>query len=114
MTENDMPAAQAVLADQGDMSSLNSPDVKDDIRRRMNRLIGQVTGIQRMVEEEVYCVDIIQQISAVRGALGKVSGRLLEAHVNHCVSSAFTTGSARDQREKIDELISVFERSMKG
>lgn len=98
----------------GGSSSLSSPEVKEDIRRRMNRLIGQVAGIQRMVEEEVYCVDIIQQISAVRGALGKVAGRLLEAHVNHCVYSAFASGSPGDQREKIDELVSVFERSMKG
>ncbi|MFC1627896.1 metal-sensitive transcriptional regulator [Gemmatimonadota bacterium] len=105
---------QTVQVGTGDPSSLNAPEVKEDIRRRMNRLIGQVAGIQRMVEEEAYCVDIIQQISAVRGALGKVSGRLLEAHVNHCVSSAFTSGSPGDQGEKIDELISVFERSMKG
>ena len=111
MTSNGNPAVQVGTADP---SSLNVPEVKEDIRRRMNRLIGQVAGIQRMVEEEAYCVDIIQQISAVRGALGKVSGRLLEAHVNHCVSSAFTSGSPGDQREKIDELISVFERSMKG
>ena len=111
MTSNGESAARV---GSGDSSSLNAPEVKEDIRRRMNRLIGQVAGIQRMVEEEAYCVDIIQQISAVRGALGKVSGRLLEAHVNHCVSSAFTSGSAGDQQEKIDELISVFERNMKG
>ncbi len=96
------------------VSSLTSPEVKEDIRRRMNRLTGQVAGIQRMVEEENYCIDIIQQIAAVRGALGKVAGRLLEAHVNHCVYAAFESGSPGDQREKIDELVTVFERSLKS
>jgi DNA-binding FrmR family transcriptional regulator len=95
-------------------SSLTSPEVKEDIKRRMNRLTGQVAGIQRMVEEEAYCIDIIQQIAAVRGALGKVAGRLLEAHVNHCVYAAFESGSTRDQQEKIDELVAVFERSVKS
>jgi DNA-binding FrmR family transcriptional regulator len=67
-----------------------------------------------MVEEEEYCVDILQQIAAVRGALGKVASRLLEAHVNHCVYQAFTTGSERERLEKIDELVSVFEKSMRS
>ena len=95
-------------------SSLTSPEVKEDIRRRLNRLTGQIAGIQRMVEEEAYCIDVIQQISAVRGALGKVAGKLLEAHVNHCVQAAFRSGSPADQREKIDELVAVYERSLKS
>ena len=95
-------------------SSLHTPAVKEEIHRRINRLSGQLAGIQRMVEEEAYCVDILQQIAAVRGALGKVAARLLEAHVNHCVYSAFTTGSEGEKKDKIDELISVFERSIKS
>lgn len=95
-------------------SSLHSPAVKDEVRKRLNRLTGQIAGIQRMVEEEEYCVDILQQIAAVRGALSKVASRLLEAHVNHCVYQAFTTGSERERLEKIDELVSVFEKSMRS
>lgn len=95
-------------------SSLRSPAVKEDIRKRLNRMKGQLAGIQRMVEEEEYCVDVLQQIAAVRGALGKVASRLLEAHVNHCVYEAFTTGSEEDRVEKIEELISVFERGLKS
>ncbi len=94
--------------------SLHTPAVKEEIRRRLARLSGQLAGIQRMVEEEVYCVDVLQQISAVRGALGKVAARLLEAHVNHCVYAAFTGGSEADRAEKIGELVSVFERSLKS
>lgn len=95
-------------------SSLHSPAVKEEIHKRINRLGGQLSAIQRMVEEEAYCVDILQQIAAVRGALGKVAARLLEAHVNHCVYSAFTSGSEGERKDKIDELISVFERSIKS
>lgn len=101
-------------SEEKDSSSLHSPAVKEEIRRRLNRLQGQINGIQRMVEEEEYCVDVLQQISAVRGALGKVASKLLEAHVNHCVYQAFTTGSDRERLEKIDELISVFDRSLKS
>ena len=95
-------------------TSLHSPAVKDDLSKRLNRLKGQLEGIQRMVDEEAYCVDVLQQIAAVRGALGKVASKLLEAHVNHCVFKAFTTGSDNERLEKIDELVSVFEKSMKS
>lgn len=95
-------------------TSLHTPAVKDDLSKRLNRLKGQLEGIQRMVDEEAYCVDILQQIAAVRGALGKVASKLLESHVKHCVFNAFTTGSDNERFEKIDELVSVFEKSMKS
>jgi len=95
-------------------TGLHSPAVKDELSKRLNRLKGQLAGIQRMVEEEKYCVDVLQQIAAVRGALGKVASKLLEAHVKHCVYQAFTTGSDNERLEKIDELVSVFEKSMKS
>lgn len=97
----------------GTHSSLHDPAVKADIRRRMNRLQGQMNGIQRMVDEEVYCVDVLQQIAAVQGALKKVASRLLESHVNHCVADAMTTGSADDRETKIDELVALFEKNMR-
>ena len=94
-------------------SSLHHPEVKGEIRRRMNRVAGQMAAIQRMVEEEVYCIDILQQISAVRGALRTVATRLLEAHVGHCVYDAVASGSESERREKVDELLEVFRRSIK-
>jgi len=94
-------------------SSLHSPEVKKEIRTRINRLAGQMSAIQRMVEEEAYCVDVLQQISAVQGALKKVASRLLEAHVNHCVYEAMASGDANERRTKIEELMSVFEKSMR-
>jgi len=108
-------AATTAAGDTPDApGSLHSPVVKDEIRRRLARLSGQLAGIERMVEEEAYCVDVLQQISAVRGALGKVAARLLEAHVNHCVYAAFTSGSRSDRQEKISEVVAVFERSLKS
>lgn len=95
-------------------SSLHTPEVKQEIQRRLNRLGGQLQAIQRMVDAEAYCVDVLQQIAAVRGALKKVGARLLEAHIQHCVHQAVESGSERERREKIDELVAVFERSMQA
>ena len=61
---------------------------KDAIKKRLHRIEGQVRGIERMVEEERYCIDILDQISAVSTALEKVGLRVLDGHVNHCVSDA--------------------------
>jgi len=101
-------------AGQAGHSSLHTPEVKAEIRRRINRLSGQIQAIQRMVEEEAYCVDVLQQIAAARGALKMVGSRLLEAHIRHCVLGAARSGSAGEQRTKIDELVAVYEKSMQG
>jgi DNA-binding FrmR family transcriptional regulator len=94
-------------------SSLHDPGVKREIQRRMNRVAGQMAAIQRMVEEEIYCIDILQQISAVRGALRTVATRLLEAHVDHCVYDAVASGTEKERRTKVDELLEVFRRSIR-
>ena len=101
-------------AAHGGGSSLHTPEVKEEIRRRINRLSGQIQAIQRMVEEESYCVDVLQQIAAARGALKKIGSRLLEAHIRHCVLGAARSGSDAERRSKIDELVAVFERSMQA
>ncbi|MBK6869966.1 MAG: metal-sensitive transcriptional regulator [Kineosporiaceae bacterium] len=61
---------------------------KDDYLRRLRRIEGQVRGVQRMVEEDVYCIDVLTQISAITKALQAVSLGLLEDHVGHCVVNA--------------------------
>lgn len=60
-------------------------ELKDKMSKRMNRIAGQVAGIQRMVEEDRYCVDILNQISAVRSALDALGVELLSNHVESCV-----------------------------
>ena len=88
-----------------------SPETKENVEVRMKRLAGQVSGIQRMVEEDRYCVDVLLQISAVRAALAKVSKILLESHIQTCVTAAFESRDPEDRAGKIEELLRVFDKS---
>ena len=81
-----------------------------EVLSRLKRIEGQVQGIQRMVAEEKYCVDILLQVSAVKGALEQVSKRLLGQHIESCVADAFTSGDDRERERKIAELLEVFSR----
>lgn len=74
---------------------------------RLKRIEGQVRGIQKMIEEERYCVDVLVQITAVNNALKKVGMNVLERHTNHCVSGAIKSG---DGAAAIDELMKVIEQ----
>ena len=65
---------------------------KDDYLKRLRRIEGQVRGLQKMVEDDKYCIDILTQVSAVTRALQSVSLRLLEDHLGHCVAQAVTEG----------------------
>ena len=77
---------------------------------RLRRIEGQVQGIQRMVEEEKYCVDILLQLTAVEGAVEQVQRLLLGRHIESCVAEAIRSGSTRDRQKKVDELLEVFSR----
>jgi len=80
------------------------------VRTRLRRIAGQVQGIQRMVDDDRYCVDVLLQIAAAQAALDRAGKVVLESHVDTCVSSAFASGSPRARRKKIDELMRVFDR----
>jgi DNA-binding FrmR family transcriptional regulator len=82
---------------------------KEAIKRRLARIEGQVKGLQRMVDEEAYCVDVLTQVSAVTKALEGVSLKLLTDHTNHCVRDAVAGGGAQAD-EKVDELLTAVER----
>jgi DNA-binding FrmR family transcriptional regulator len=77
---------------------------------RLRRIEGQVQGIQRMVEEEKYCVDILLQLTAVEGAVEQVQRLLLGRHIESCIADAIRSGSTRDRQKKVDELLEVFSR----
>jgi CsoR family transcriptional regulator, copper-sensing transcriptional repressor len=83
---------------------------KDALVKRLHRIEGQVRGIERMVEDERYCIDILTQISAVSTALESVALKLLEEHVNHCVAGALASGDAEAADEKARELLEAVER----
>jgi DNA-binding FrmR family transcriptional regulator len=86
-------------------------DIKATCRRRLNRIEGQVRGLNKMVVEDRYCVDVITQIGAVRAALDRVEEEILRDHVGHCVEHAITSGNKQDQRQKIAELIDLLGRA---
>ncbi len=77
---------------------------------RLRRIEGQVQGLQRMIDAEAYCVDVLLQISAVQGALEQVQKLLLARHIESCVADALTSGSRTERQRKIDELLDVFSR----
>ena len=77
---------------------------------RLRRIEGQVQGIQRMVEEEKYCVDILLQLTAVQGAVEQVQKLVLGQHLESCVVEAVRSGSTRDRQKKMDELLDVLSR----
>ncbi len=77
---------------------------------RLRRIGGQVAGIERMIREDRYCVDVLLQIAAVRAALDQVGKLVLESHVETCVASALASGDAEERAQKISELMQVFSR----
>ena len=83
---------------------------RDDLLKRLRRIEGQVRGIARMVEEDKYCVDILDQVTAATAALDKVGVGLLGNHVRGCVRDAVTTPAGD---EKVEELIGVISRFLK-
>ncbi len=87
------------------------PETRSQVEARLKRIAGQVGGLQRMVEQERYCVDIVMQISAARAALAKVSQMVLDAHIHTCVADAFDSGNPTDREDKIAELIRVFDKN---
>jgi CsoR family transcriptional regulator, copper-sensing transcriptional repressor len=84
---------------------------KDSVRKRLSRIEGQVRGLVRMVDEDRYCIDVMTQLAAVRAALRKVEEEVLREHVAHCIDHAIASGDARDQRQKVAELIEVLGRT---
>ena len=83
------------------------------ITRRLASAAGHLKGIERMVEEDIYCIDIIRQVQAVQAALNKVNGLILDNHLHTCVTTAIQ-GDDPDEREKmLKEVTSVFEMSNK-
>ncbi|WP_034998778.1 metal-sensitive transcriptional regulator [Beijerinckia mobilis] len=80
------------------------------ISSRLRRVEGQIRGIQKMVDEDRYCVDILIQLRAVKAALHKVEALILRDHVSGCVVEALASGDAMERQDKIDELIETINR----
>jgi DNA-binding FrmR family transcriptional regulator len=92
-----------------DTDTVGYVDDKDAIRRRLSRIEGQVRGVQRMVDDEAYCIDVLTQIGAVSRALDRVALELLADHTSHCVRDALDR-SGPEADGKVEELIAAVER----
>jgi DNA-binding FrmR family transcriptional regulator len=86
---------------------------KDDYLKRLRRIEGQARGLQRMVEEEKYCIDILTQVSAMTKALQSVALGLLEEHLSHCVVEAAATGGP-EAEEKVREASDAISRLVRS
>ena len=80
---------------------------------RMRRVEGQARGIIKMLEEDRYCVDILQQLIALEAAARKARIKILDIHAKHCIQEALASDDAVDQSEKVAELISLVEKMAK-
>jgi DNA-binding FrmR family transcriptional regulator len=83
---------------------------KEEVRRRLRRIAGQVRGLEKMIDDDRYCIDVLTQVSAVKAALESVALLLVEDHVEHCVTDAIRAG---DGSEKVRELTTAIERLVK-
>lgn len=85
---------------------------KDDILSRLRKIEGQVRGLQRLVAEDRYCIDILTQTSAVQSGLRKVAVQLLDDHIRHCVAESLASGE--DAGDKISEATAAIDRLLKA
>jgi DNA-binding FrmR family transcriptional regulator len=88
-------------------------DKKPVVQQRLRRIEGQVRGVQRMVEEDAYCIDVLTQISAVTKALQAVAIELLDEHLSHCVADALSEGG-RAADEKVAEASAAIARLVRS
>ena len=87
---------------------------RDDYLKRLRRIEGQVRGLQRMVEQDDYCIDILTQVSAATKALQSVAVGLLDEHLRHCVSGAVAAGDPDESARLIGEATNAIERLVKS
>jgi DNA-binding FrmR family transcriptional regulator len=86
---------------------------KPELIKRLHRIEGQVRGIERMLEDDRYCIELLTQIAAVNTALESLAFRILDQHVTHCVSDALASGDPKAAAEKSRELLDAVQRFAK-
>lgn len=87
---------------------------KDDYRKRLARIEGQVRGLQRMIDEDTYCIDVLTQVNSVTAALRGVAVGLLDEHIRHCVREATTIGDEKRADEMVAEATAAVERLVRS
>jgi len=89
---------------------MGQPTTHEEQLQFLKKIEGQVAGIQRMIEEKRYCVDILMQIRSVIGALRRVEGQIYKKHLDGCVAGALRGKSEEEKQKKIDEVIELLEK----
>jgi CsoR family transcriptional regulator, copper-sensing transcriptional repressor len=89
------------------------PDIKASNVKRLRRIEGQIRGLQRMVEEDRYCADIITQVASVQEALRGVARSLMRNHLHNCANHALSAGSVEEQRAMYDELLDLIYKHLR-
>jgi CsoR family transcriptional regulator, copper-sensing transcriptional repressor len=82
---------------------------REDAIQRLKTTEGHLRGVQRMLEEDAYCIDIIRQIQAVQSALNKISSQILEGHLNSCIITAVNGEDPKERQRVLKEIIDVYE-----
>ncbi len=93
--------------------TVEQPTTHEEQLQFLKKIEGQIRGLQRMIEEKRYCVDIITQIHSVLGALSRVENEVLKKHVDGCIVNALRGKSANDKEKKISELLGLISRFRK-
>jgi DNA-binding FrmR family transcriptional regulator len=88
-------------------------DHRTAVLKRLRSISGHVSGIERMVTEDAYCIDVIKQVQAVQAALNKVNDLILENHLNTCVIEAVRGDNKKERERVLDEIVGVFEMAQK-
>jgi DNA-binding FrmR family transcriptional regulator len=88
--------------------------MNSDVLNRLKTVEGHIRGIERMVEEDAYCIDILKQIQAVQAALGRVSSLVLDGHLNSCVITAVRGEDPKERERVLGELSEIFQATRKG
>ncbi len=104
------PCACGARGSDGSQGSTVDPEIKHSINTRLRRIEGQVRGLQRMVSDDRYCIDILTQVSSVTRALQGVAVGLLDEHMRHCVMDA----AARGDDSKVGEATAAIERLIRS
>ncbi|MDR7523746.1 MAG: metal-sensitive transcriptional regulator [Armatimonadota bacterium] len=94
-------------------SRYGSAERRQKITARLRSVAGHVRGIERMVEEGAYCVDVMRQVLAIQKALDRINAMVLEDHLEHCATTAIRSQDPRERERTIAELLEVFEMSSK-
>jgi DNA-binding FrmR family transcriptional regulator len=90
-----------------------NPEQQETVVKRLRSIAGHVNGIERMIVEDAYCIDVIKQVQAVQAALNKVNDLILENHLNTCVIEAVRGDNKKERERVIGEIVQVFELAQK-